>query len=108
MKRKFDSAFDAGYDLGVNTTDTLSAFEISPCDLEFKTGYVVGKGFIESVRRASAYAGAIEAATLGVEYGIPYASLVPHFNDHDDPQVLAYLHDCYYPGDNESYYPDEE
>jgi hypothetical protein len=46
---------------------------------------------MESVRRASPYAGAIEAAVLGQQYGVPCETLAPCFDDPDEPDVLDYL-----------------
>jgi hypothetical protein len=89
------SIFKAGYNAGVSADYPVSAYQLSSFTEEYRLGYVVGLAFMESVRRASSYAGSVEAASLGRKYGIPYEALEPYFDDSTDPDVLNYLRSGY-------------
>jgi len=101
LEKKMENQFQAGYKAGVNADVPLSPFEMSKFYEDFKIGYVVGLAHVHSVRCASAWAGASEAAEMGQKYLISYESLKPHFTDPSDPEVLEFLQRGYGIGDDD-------
>ncbi len=82
------TAFDLGFEHGVEAEEDPSAMEFGSRVHEYQLGFIVGRSFSEAVKLASHAAAAATAGALGSRFGIKVDDLLAAMSLNEEHQQI--------------------